>query len=303
MDATSSSTSDRIAAAVAAIRRHWSCPATTAVILGTGLGDLADVLTAAKSVSYSDIPGFPRSTALAHKGRLVCGDLAGVPLVMLQGRCHLYEGYSLEDLTQPLRALAALGIKILIVTNAAGGLNPNFSVGDIMLIDDHINLMTPWGRRLACPDRGRESIAPTPHPLGKTSTAIDSRPLPSSIADPRRIRPYDANLADATQTASRHHNFPFQRGVYIAVTGPSYETRAEYRAFRRIGGDCVGMSTVPEVLAAAACDLRVLALSTVTNIALPDAPKTVSADEVVEVAAIARPRVEAIVRHVISESV
>jgi purine-nucleoside phosphorylase len=140
------------------------------------------------------------------------------------------------------------------------------------------------------------------NPSGKTTTAIDSRPLSSSISDKRRSRPYDPILADAAMTAARRHNFPLQRGVYVAVTGPSYETRAEYRAFRRIGGDCVGMSTVPEVLAASACGLSVLALSTVTNIALPDAPKTVSAEEVIEVARIARPRVRAIVQGVISPS-
>jgi purine-nucleoside phosphorylase len=262
---------DDIAAAVSAIRRRWSCPATTAVILGTGLGDLADELGETKAISYSEVPGFPRSTALAHKGRLVCGELGGAPVVMMQGRCHFYEGYSLDDLTLPVRVLAALGINTLIVTNAAGGLNPRFSIGDVMLVDDHINLMWRAG-----------------------GAGLSERS--------RHVRFYDLDLGDAAQSAARQHNFPLQRGVYVAVTGPSYETRAEYRAFRRLGGDCVGMSTVPEVLAAASCGLAVLALSTVTNVANPDAPKVVSAEEVVEVAAIARPRIEAIVRRVISWS-
>jgi len=154
----------------------------------------------------------------------------------------------------------------------------------VMLIDDHINLMTLWGRHLAC------------HPMSTDADAYwQARSLPHG-------RMYDSDLAAVAMNAARHANFPLQRGVYVAVTGPSYETRAEYRAFRRLGGDCVGMSTVPEVLAAAKCGLRVLALSTVTNVALPDAPKIVSAEEVVEVAAIARPRIEAIIRHVISRS-
>ena len=258
--------SDRLAIAAETVRRRWSCPAPTAVILGTGLGDLADEVATSTTIPYRDIPGFPHSTALAHKGRLVCGELAGTPIVMMQGRCHLYEGYSLDDVTLPVRVLAALGIKTLIVTNAAGGLNPNYSTGDVMLIDDHINLMAPWDRPLA------------------------SRPN------------YDCGIAESALSAARKNDFHLQRGVYIGVLGPTYETRAEYRAFRRIGGDCVGMSTVPEVLAAASCGLRVLGLSTVTNVATPDAPKKVSADEVVEVAAIARPRVQTIIQEIVAGS-
>src|SRR5262245_18550031 len=250
---------DHVATPVEVVRRHWSCPATTAVILGTGLGELADEVSSAAHISYRDLPGFPHSTALAHKGRLVCGELNGVPVVMMQGRCHLYEGYSLDDVMLPVRVLAALGIKTLIVTNAAGGLNPAFSIGDVMLIDDHINLMAPWGRPLVSQDH------------------------------------YDQLLISAALAFASRHNFHLQRGVYVGVLGPSYETRAEYRAFRRIGGDCVGMSTVPEVPSAAACGLSVLGLSTVTNVACPDAPKKVSAEEVVEVAAIARPRVQQII--------
>jgi purine-nucleoside phosphorylase len=266
-------TADRVAAAVEAIRRRWSCPATTAVILGTGLGELAEEVAVSAVIPYRDIPGFPRSTALAHKGRLVCGELSGRPVVMLQGRCHRYEGYSFDDLTLSVRVLAALGVKTLVVTNAAGGLNPDFIIGDVMLIDDHVSLLCLPGtmrtNRFAC---GR-------------------------IARPG-TRLYDRELAAAAVVAARKNDFSLPRGTYIAVTGPSYETRAEYRAFRRLGADCVGMSTVPEVLAAADCDLRVLGLSTITNVACPDAPKVVSAEEVVEVAAVARPRIRAIVEAV-----
>jgi purine-nucleoside phosphorylase len=267
------SSADRVATATEAIRHRWSCQASSAVILGTGLGDLADELTAMTAIPYDEIPGFSRSTALAHKGRLVCGELVGAPVIMLQGRCHFYEGYQLEVLTLPVRVLAALGVQTLIVTNAAGGLNPDFAIGDVMLIDDHINFMG-----LA----GTWPVDPTAH--GRVT-----RP---------NTRLYDRDLAATAEQTARQSDFPLRRGVYIAVTGPSYETRAEYRAFRRLGGDCVGMSTVPEVLTAAALGLRVLGLSTVTNVACPDAPKIVSAEEVVEVAAIAQPRVRAIIRQI-----
>src|SRR5262245_25933040 len=269
-----STPADRIAAAAEAIRRQWSRPANIAVILGTGLGELADEVTSAATIDYRDIPGFPRSTALAHKGRLICGELCGAAVIMMQGRCHLYEGYPLDDLTLPVRVLAVLGVTTLVVTNAGGGLNPDFAIGDVMLIDDHINLM--WLRRTA-------AIDPTsPGRMTRTSSRL-----------------YDRELAASAIGTARRHDFPLHRGVYVAVTGPSYETRAEYRAFRRIGGDCVGMSTVPEVLAASACGIRVLGLSTITNVACPDAPKKVTAEEVVAVATIARPRVRAIVHELL----
>jgi len=195
-------------------------------------------------------------------------------VIMLQGRCHLYEGHPLSVITFPTRVLHALGIETLIVTNAAGGINPQYAVGDVMLIDDHINLMwlPPMGQTAALPDR-----------MPRTTDGL-----------------YDRDLSRRAIQVARSANFPLQRGVYVAVTGPSYETRAEYRAFRRIGGDCVGMSTVPEVLTAAALGMRVLGLSTVTNVARPDAPQTVSAEEVVQVAATALPRVRAIIRGVLS---
>jgi purine-nucleoside phosphorylase len=264
-------TADRVALAAEAIRRQWRCTAKTAVILGTGLGELADEVERPAAIRFEEIPGFSRSTALAHQGRLVCGELAGAPVMMLQGRCHLYEGYALANLTLPVRVLAALGIETLIVTNAAGGLNPDFELGDVMLIDDHINL---------------QGIAKT-HVLDPAALGRVTRPY---------IRLYDRGLAQAADQIARLEDFPLRRGVYLAVTGPSYETRAEYRAFRRLGGDAVGMSTICEVLTAAGCGLKILGLSTITNVACPDAPKVVSAQEVVDVARLARPRVRAIVR-------
>jgi purine-nucleoside phosphorylase len=272
-----SDSENSVARAVAEIRRHYAEHAATAVILGSGLGELADEVQAKAVISYREIPGFPHSTALAHKGRLVCGTLAGQPVIMLQGRCHLYEGYSPAQVTLPTRTLCELGIRRLIVTNAAGGVNPNFAVGDVMLIDDHINLMWLGGT----------------WPLDPAAPGRVSRP---------HARLYDEALASNALAVARRGNFPLQRGVYIALTGPSYETRAEYRAFRRLGGDCVGMSTVPEVLTAAAAGVRVLGLSTVTNVARPDTPTTVSAEEVVEVGKLARPKIAALVRGILASA-
>lgn len=260
---------------LAAIRARWSGQASVAVILGTGLGDLADEIAAEAIIAYRDIPGFPNSTAPAHKGRLVCGTLGGRPIVALQGRCHLYEGYRADELCLPVRVLCELGVQTLVITNAAGGLNPRYSAGDVMAIDDHICLMGLAGLArppAECPER---VIRPT-------------------------TRLYDEGLIRRATDIACAGGFPLQCGVYVGVTGPSYETRAEYRAFRRMGGDCVGMSTVPEVLAAASCRMRVLGLSTVTNVARPDAPQVVSAEEVALVAAAALPKVRQIVHGLVA---
>jgi purine-nucleoside phosphorylase len=275
-----SNDTDLLATATSAIRSRWTGRAETAVILGTGLGEIAEEVAADAIIPYRDIPGFPHSTALAHKGRLVCGKLRGTPVVMLQGRCHLYEGYPLSSVTFPTRVLHALGIQTLVFTNAAGGINPQFAVGDVMLIDDHINLLWHGSHLAPRDDNGSRSET--------YCTRTDCL--------------YDNELAERAAHIARASNFPLHRGVYVAVTGPSYETRAEYRAFRKIGGDCVGMSTVPEVLTAATLGLRVLGLSTVTNIARPDAPQTVSAEEVVHVAAAALPKVQSIVQGILAAS-
>lgn len=251
-----------IAAAVAVIRNRWDGAPQDAVVLGTGLGAVADLIDAEAVVPYSEIPGFPRSTALAHKGQLVCGRLAGRVVVALQGRCHLYEGHCFERLAFATHVMAALGAGRLIVSNAAGGMNPKFSAGDVMLIDDHINLMF---QQLPQPDREGQS---------------------------GRREYYCRQLQYEVLALARQLNIPLQRGVYVGVSGPNYETRAEYRMFRRIGGDAVGMSTIPEVLAAAACGMQVLGFSAITNIARPDAPQQVDAQEVVDVAACAAPKMQ-----------
>ena len=259
-----------IADALADIRERYTDTPEVGLILGTGLGELADEIDADAIIPYQQIRRFPCSTAVAHKGQLVCGKLGGAPVVAMQGRCHLYEGHQVADVTLPVRVMHALGIRTLIVSNAAGGMNPKFKTGDLMLIDDHINLMFAVADRPAGTDQANRV------------------PRPAS-------RLYDLELIEAASAIARRADFTVQRGVYIGVTGPTYETRAEYRAFRRIGGDCVGMSTVPEVLAAAACGLRVLGISTVTNVARPDVQSIVSSDEVVNVALQVLPKLRAII--------
>lgn len=267
----------KLAAAVAAMRRHWSGVPRVAIVLGTGLGHLTEMIDAEAVISYREIPGLPHSTALAHKGQFVCGRLAGVPVIALQGRCHLYEGYCFEELTFSTQIVAALGAKQLIVSNAAGGMNPQFRTGDVMVIDDHINLMfkTP-----PLPEGVKAGIHGCSDRLG--------------VPCPARYY-YDRQLIDDAMEIARRENIVLQRGVYVGVTGPNYETRAEYRMFRRLGGDAVGMSTIPEVLAATHCGMRVLGFSAITNVAKPDAPDIVDAQEVVDVAECAAPKMQRII--------
>jgi purine-nucleoside phosphorylase len=251
------------------VRQHCRFQPRAALILGTGFQDLTTQVEVAASLPYSAIPHFPRPTAPGHAGRLVCGWLAGLPVIVLEGRCHLYEGYSLEQVTMPIRMLHELGVTDLVVSNAAGGLNPRMGVGDLMAIADHVNLM---GSRIA--------------------TCGSTAPL---AAYPSRGVLYDDQLIAQAQRIARQKNLVLHRGVYVAVLGPNYETRAEYRALRRIGGDCVGMSTVPEALAAGQCGMRILAISAVTNVASPDLPRRTDAEQVVDVASHAEPRLRALI--------
>ena len=257
------------------VRRIWSTRPEFGLILGTGLGGLASQIECDAEIPFSAIPGFPRSTALSHVGRLVCGTLADCPVVAMQGRCHLYEGYSRGQIGLPVRTMDALGVKALIISSASGGLNPQLRSGDILVLEGHVDLMT----------RMPESDAESEPGHGCTAvSAIECR-LPS---------PYDDTMRSNALAVARGTGFTARRGVYVGVTGPNYETRAEYRMLRRLG-DVVGMSTVPEVLVAAECGLRVLALSVVTNVARPDALASTTADEVVDLAARTEPKLRTIV--------
>jgi purine-nucleoside phosphorylase len=237
------------------------------VILGTGLGGLGERLEGAFSVPYAEVPHFPRSTAPGHAGRLVFGKHAGVSAMVMEGRFHYYEGYSLDEVTLPVRVARALGARTLLITNAAGGLNLDWAEGDIAAIDDHINLMG------VSPLRGEN----------------DERLGPRF---PDLSEPYDKALLDRAAEVAREHGFALRRGVFVAVAGPQLETRAEYRWLRAMGADLVGMSTVPECIAAVHAGLRVCALSVVTDRCDPDHLQKVDVSKILAVAAAAAPRLE-----------
>jgi purine-nucleoside phosphorylase len=260
----------KIEEAAAGVRRHWPDKPRVGIILGTGLAGFSSQIDREATIEYEDIPHFPRATALGHAGQLVCGRVAGVPVVTMEGRYHLYEGYTLEQITLPVRVMRALGIELLIVSNASGGLNPNFAVGDIVILEDHINLM------------GANPL------VGVNDDRLGPR-FPDMSA------PYDWTLIRRAQEVARRENFAAHLGVYVALSGPCYETRAEYRFLRAIGGDVVGMSTVPEVIVAAHAGLPVLALSVVTNVCRPDALTTTDGHRVIEAAQSAEPKMRKLV--------
>ncbi|HEX3724841.1 MAG TPA: purine-nucleoside phosphorylase [Pirellulales bacterium] len=252
------------------IRGRWNVVPKVGIILGTGLAGFTDQIEREAVFSYEELPHFPRATALGHKGQLVCGTVAGTPVVTMEGRFHLYEGYPLQRITLPVRVLRALGVELLIVSNASGAVNPNYSVGDIMVIEDHINLM------------GANPL------VGINDDRLGPR-FPDMSA------PYERDLVDRALEVARREDFVAHAGVYVALSGPNYETRAEYRFLRLIGGDVVGMSTVPEVIVAAHAGLRVLALSVVTNVCRPDALEKTDGLSVLQAASLAEPKLRKIV--------
>lgn len=261
--------------AVAAIRRQWAGQARVGIILGTGLGSLAQRIKVQAKFDYEAIPHFPRSTAISHAGQLVCGHLQGLPVVAMEGRFHAYEGYSHQQITFPVRVMKALGARLLIVSNACGGMNANLACGDIVVIDDHINLM------------GDNPL------IGVNDDQLGPR-------FPDMCWPYDRRLIEVALEIARRENFAAHRGVYVAVTGPNLETRAEYRFLRAIGADVVGMSTVPEVLVAVHSGMRVLGLSVVTDLCLPDALEPHDIQAILGHAASAEPKLRAIVEGVLA---
>jgi purine-nucleoside phosphorylase len=251
------------------VRSRWAKTPRLGLILGTGLHQLVDGVTVEEAIDYGEIPQFPRSTALSHRGRYLCGSLDGTPVMVMDGRCHFYEGYSAPTLMLPVQAMAAMGIETLVVSNAAGGVNPQFSIGDVMVLSSHINLM--WQIHGTADDCG----------IGRSfSTTSDL---------------YCSKIRNRALAVARQHNFVAHQGVYVGVTGPNYETRAEYRMFRQMGGDAVGMSTVPEALAASQYEIPVLGLSMITNVAKPDAPEIVDAEEVIQAARLCAPNMSRIV--------
>ncbi len=267
---------DQIEAAAAAIRGQWSGQPRVGIILGTGIGPLAEKIEVEASIEYETVPHFPRATATGHRGRLVCGQLNGASVMAMEGRFHAYEGYRLDEITLPVRVMKALGCELLIVTNACGGMNPNYACGDIMVIDDHINLM------------GSNPL------VGINDDRLGPR-------FPDMARPYDAALIDRALAVARREDFVAHKGVFVAVLGPNLETRAEYRFLRLIGADVVGMSTVPEVIVAVHCGLRVLGLSIVTDTCFPDALKPVDVAEIIATANAAEPKLRKIILGVLGD--
>jgi purine-nucleoside phosphorylase len=264
-----------VAAATTAIRRVTSLEPHVGIILGTGLGQLSEEITVETAVPYGDIPGFPVPTVESHAGRLLFGTLGGKPVVAMQGRFHRYEGYSLQQVTLPVRVLHALGAKVLIVSNACGGMHPLWPPGDLILLTDHINLLGD-------------------NPLVGPNDAREGPRFPDMSAA------YDAELRELARTAARELGIGLREGVYAAVPGPNLETPAEYRLLRALGADVVGMSTVPEVIVAVHVGMRVLGVSIITDRCLADALEPVSLKQILAVAAKAEPDLTQLISRVVA---
>ena len=258
------------------LKQRMTTSPKTAIVLGTGLGQLASEITDTYEFPYSEIPNFPVSTVEGHSGKLIFGKLGGKDIVAMQGRFHYYEGYSMKEVTFPVRVMYELGIKTLFVSNAAGGMNPEFLIGDIMVITDHINLFPE-------------------HPLrGKN--------FPTGPRFPDMHQAYDPQLIALADEIAAEKGIRLMHGVYVGVQGPTFETPAEYRMYRILGGDTIGMSTVPEVIVANHCGIRVFGISIVTDLGGFDVPVEVSHEEVQIAANKAQPLMTEIMREIIRRS-
>jgi purine-nucleoside phosphorylase len=278
--ASASSTAKRAADAASLIQSRATVMPNVAVILGSGLGELAEELESAVIVPYEDIPHFPVSTVSGHAGQLVVGELQGTPVVAMRGRVHYYEGYGLRDVTFPVRVMRRLGAEVLIVTNAAGGLNEEFSTGDLMVLTDHLNIMGMAGRS----------------PL----IGADEPELGVRFLD--MLGAYDAELRAMAHAVAKRNGFSLREGVYAMVGGPAYETMAEIRFLQRGGADAVGMSTIPEVIVARHERMRVLGISAITDMAVGhDAAHEISHADVLAAAEQIKPRLAAVVRGVLAD--
>ncbi len=266
---------DQIQESVRFIRDRWTKTANAGIVLGTGLGNLAKQINAEVVIPYDELPHFPKSTVMTHAGNLVLGTLEGKNVIAMEGRFHAYEGYDSKHLTFPIRVIKELGAELLVVSNAAGGMNPQYRQGDIMIIEDHINLM---------------GINPL---VGINDDRLGPR-------FPDMCRPYDPKLIDLALEIARKENFAAHKGVYVGVLGPNLETRAEYRFLRGIGADVVGMSTVPEVLVAVHASMKVFAVSIVTDLCFPESLKPADIAEIIATANGAEPKLTKIVKGIIA---
>ncbi len=247
---------------------------TTAIILGTGLGKLAAEIQITQAWPYKNIPNFPVSTVEGHEGRLIAGKLGEKTIIALEGRFHYYEGYDMKEVTFPIRVLHDLGIRTLFVSNAAGGTNPQFGIGDMMVITDHINYMPE-------------------HPLRGAN-------FPTGPRFPDMSEAYDKKLIQEAFAIAREKDIPLQQGVYLATSGPTYETPAEYRMFRIWGADAVGMSTVPEIIVARHCGMRCFGISVITDLGVDGKIVEVSHEEVQRAANASQPLMAALFREMIN---
>jgi purine-nucleoside phosphorylase len=267
---------DRVDEAASAIRAKWNGKPRVGIILGTGLGGLVEEIQSEAAIEYEQIPHFPTSTVVTHAGRFVCGKLAGKTVVAMEGRFHFYEGYSLEQITLPVRVMKALGCEVLVVSNACGGMNPQWSKGDIMVIEDHINLI------------GDNPL------IGKNDDRLGPR-------FPDMCWPYDRQLISLARRVALEEKISLQQGVLVAVAGPNLETRAEYRFLRAIGADVVSMSTVPEIIVGVHSGLRNIGFSVITDVCLPDALEPASIADIIATANAAEKKLRVLVRRVVQE--
>lgn len=263
-----------VAETVQAVRARTGLVPEVAIVLGPGLGALTELLDADAVIPYAELPGFAVATVESHAGRLHVGTLAGRPVAMLQGRFHRYEGYALDQVTFPVRVLHALGAGTLIVSNVSGGMHPLWEAGDLVLLADHINLL--GDNPLVGPDDGA-----------------------GSARFPDLTEAYDPALRGLARDVALEQGITLREGTYVAVAGPNLETRAEYRMLRMLGGDVVGMSTVPEVIVARQLGMRVLGLSIITDLCLPDALEPASVEQILAVARVAEPRLATLVQDLI----
>ncbi|WP_081953666.1 purine-nucleoside phosphorylase [Hoylesella timonensis] len=258
------------------LKERMTTSPKTAIILGTGLGQLASEITDSYEFPYQDIPNFPVSTVEGHSGKLIFGKLGGKDIMAMQGRFHYYEGYDMKEVTFPERVMYELGIETLFVSNAAGGMNPSFKIGDLMIINDHINFFPE-------------------HPLhGKN--------FPTGPRFPDMHEAYDKSLRQLADDIAKEKNIRVVHGVYVGVQGPTFETPAEYAMYHRLGGDAVGMSTVPEVIVARHCGIKVFGMSIITDLGIEGKPVEVSHEEVQEAANKAQPLMTEIMREIIKRS-
>ena len=259
--------------------RALQCTPRVGIVLGSGLGPLADSISDSVRLDYAEIPGFPVSHVSGHAGRLVLGTLGGVPVVAMQGRSHLYEGNSASQATFPVRAMLGMGVELLVVSNASGGINPRFRSGEIVLIDSHIDLMF------------RTAISADEASSGSASYGVPHRTCGL----------YSTEWMQCADACAMELGFSLPRGTYLATLGPNYETRAEYRAFARVGADMVGMSTVPETMLATQLGVPVLAFSIVTNVATPDDPKKTEHTEVLDWTRMAQQRLLPLIQKMLAK--